>query len=107
MKNPNFLNIKKSALLFFAALFMAFSVSAQSSEEKKIGDATVVLSDFAKMKESIPAELLEVTQGIIIVPKLINAGFVVGGKRGKGVAMVKKADGSWSNPVFEIGRAHV
>ncbi|PYF74411.1 lipid-binding SYLF domain-containing protein [Pedobacter nutrimenti] len=100
MKNPNFLNIKKSALLFFAALFMAFSVSAQSSEEKKIGDATVVLSDFAKMKESIPAELLEVTQGIIIVPKLINAGFVVGGKRGKGVAMVKKADGSWSNPVF-------
>eukprot|EP01132_Coremiostelium_polycephalum_P017539 gene17539-20989_t len=100
MKNPNSLNIKKSALLFFAALFMAFSVSAQSSEEKKIGDATVVLSDFAKMKESIPAELLEVTQGIIIVPKLINAGFVVGGKRGKGVAMVKKADGSWSNPVF-------
>ncbi len=52
------------------------------------------------MKESIPGELLKVTQGIIIVPKLINAGFVLAGKRGKGLAMVKSADGAWSNPVF-------
>jgi len=74
--------------------------SAQDKEQKKIEGATTVLSDFSKMKESIPSELLAVTQGIIIVPKLINAGFVVGGKRGKGVAMIKKADGSWSDPVF-------
>lgn len=88
------------SMLLVAALFMAAPASAQDKEHKKIEDATVVLSDFSKMKESIPSELLAVTQGIIIVPKLINAGFVIGGKRGKGVAMVKKADGSWSNPVF-------
>ena len=29
-----------------------------------------------------------------------NAGLVVGGKRGKGIAVVKNADGSWSDPVF-------
>lgn len=83
-----------------AGLFMVLPASAQDKEQKKIESAAVVLSDFSKMKESIPSELLAVTQGIIIVPKLINAGFVVGGKRGKGIAMVKKADGSWSNPVF-------
>lgn len=99
MKKINFLNIK-AALVICAGLFLSSTVVAQDKEEQKIEKATVVLTDFSKMKESIPSELLAVTQGIIIVPKMINAGFVVGGKRGKGIAMVKKADGSWSNPVF-------
>ncbi|HEY0175161.1 MAG TPA: lipid-binding SYLF domain-containing protein, partial [Pedobacter sp.] len=87
-------------LLLCAGLFLGSSVYAQDKEAQKIEAATRVLSDFSKMKESIPSELLAVTHGIIIVPKLINAGFVVGGKRGKGIAMVKKADGTWSDPVF-------
>ena len=95
----NFRNLKVAAVLT-AGLFMTLPVAAQTKEENKIKDATTVLADFSNMKETIPSELLEVTQGIIIVPKMINAGFVVGGKRGKGVAMVKKSDGSWSNPVF-------
>lgn len=99
MKTNHFLNIK-AALIICTGLFLSSAVQAQDKEEQKIEKATVVLSDFSKMKESIPSELLAVTQGIIIVPKMINAGFVVGGKRGKGIAMVKKADGSWSNPVF-------
>ncbi|WP_316844136.1 lipid-binding SYLF domain-containing protein [Pedobacter psychrodurus] len=82
------------------ALLITSGAFAQDKEAKRIETATVALSDFGKMKESIPAELLAVTQGIIVVPKLINAGFVVGGKRGRGIAMIKKADGSWSNPVF-------
>lgn len=90
----------KVALLLCAGLFLSASVNAQEKEEKKVKDATTVLADFSKMKESIPSELLAVTQGIIVVPKLINAGFVIGAKRGKGVAMVIRADGTWSNPVF-------
>lgn len=90
----------KAALLLCLSFFFSYAASAQEKEEQKIEKATTVLSDFAKMKESIPSDLIAVTQGIIIVPKMINAGFVVGGKRGKGIAMVKKADGSWSNPVF-------
>ena len=73
---------------------------SQEKQEDKINAATQVLKDFGNMKENIPEELLKVTQGIIIVPKLINAGFVIAGKRGKGLAMVKLEDGSWSNPVF-------
>lgn len=88
------------SLLLAAALFVAVPATAQEKEHKKIEDATTVVSDFSEMKESIPSELLAVTQGIIIVPKMINAGFVIGAKRGKGIAMIKKADGSWSNPVF-------
>ena len=84
--------------LFMCSFFTP--AKAQDKQEDKIVAATEVLQDFSKMKESIPAELLKVTQGIIIVPKLINAGFVIAGKRGKGIAMAKLEDGTWSNPVF-------
>lgn len=85
-------------LIFTAAVFLP--AKAQDKQEEKILQATQVLQDFSKMKESIPAELLQITEGIIIVPKLINAGFVIAGKRGKGIAMVKLENGNWSNPVF-------
>lgn len=90
----------KGLLLLFAGLLVTVVTFAQDKEQKKIESATTVLTDFSKMKESIPSELLAVTNGIIIVPKMINAGLVVGAKRGKGIAMIRKADGSWSNPSF-------
>ena len=91
------------APLFLSIMFMCVfftSARSQDKQEEKIVAATKVLQDFSKMKESIPTELLKVTQGIIVVPKLINAGFVLAGKRGKGIAMVKLENGNWSNPVF-------
>ncbi|MCR8561313.1 lipid-binding SYLF domain-containing protein [Mucilaginibacter sp. BJC16-A38] len=71
-----------------------------SKENERVHSASNVLRDFGKMKESIPHDLISEYQGIVIIPKLINAGFVVGGKRGRGVAMVKLGDGKWSDPVF-------
>ena len=73
---------------------------AQGKEEDKIRAAVTVLDDFSGMEESIPAQLVEISKGIIIVPKLINAGLMVGGKHGKGIAMVKNQNGEWSDPVF-------
>lgn len=88
-------------LLPLLILSFAFTTAkSQDKQDDKIDAATKVLKDFSEMKESIPQELLKVTQGIIVVPKLINAGFVLAGKRGKGIAMVKLEDGSWSDPVF-------
>jgi lipid-binding SYLF domain-containing protein len=99
--------MKTSKLFPFllSMLVLSFSFTPVKSQDKqkeqqKIDASTKVLQDFGQMKEKIPQELMQMTQGIIIVPKLINAGFVVGGKRGKGIAMVKLPDGSWSDPVF-------
>ncbi|MEP7233049.1 MAG: lipid-binding SYLF domain-containing protein [Ginsengibacter sp.] len=89
-----------SSLMIICMCAFFTPAKSQEKQEDKVEAATQVLKDFSQMKESIPSELLEVTQGIIIVPKLINAGFVLSGKRGKGLAMVKLPGGSWSNPVF-------
>ena len=84
--------------IFFSCIFL--QVKSQQKETEKIQAANKVLVEFSNMKEKIPQKLFNVTEGIIIVPKLLNAGFVIAGKRGKGIAMVKNADGSWSDPVF-------
>jgi SH3 domain-containing YSC84-like protein 1 len=91
-----------SKLFFLVAIFSMFFVEARSQEkqEDKITASTKVLKDFGNMKENIPEQLLKITEGIIIVPRLINGGFVLAAKRGKGIAMVKLPDGTWSNPVF-------
>ncbi len=97
------MKISKFTGFLVAITFMCFSFSTAKSQDKeqdKIDASAKVLKDFSQMKETIPQDLLKVTEGIIVVPKLINAGFVVGGKRGKGIAMVKLEDGTWSNPVF-------
>ena len=99
-KNKLIMKISKIFLPLLVLSFVFTTAKSQDKQDDKIEAATKVLKDFSEMKESIPQELLKVTQGIIVVPKLINAGFVLAGKRGKGIAMVKLEDGTWSDPVF-------
>lgn len=76
------------------------SLVAQEKQDNKLQKSTEVLKEFAAMKETIPQQLMEKAEGIVIVPDLIKAGLGIGGQHGKGVAMVKNTDGSWSDPVF-------
>ncbi|MEX8548363.1 MAG: lipid-binding SYLF domain-containing protein [Mucilaginibacter sp.] len=95
-----FLSLKHRVLLL--ALFFSFttSVQAQDKQQQKLDASIRVIQEFGKLRESIPKQLMQKTEGIIIIPGLINAGFMIGGKRGKGIAMVKNDNGTWSNPVF-------
>jgi lipid-binding SYLF domain-containing protein len=97
MKTLKFVMLPVLMSVFF---LLTSAISDNSKQTERIHSASGVLRDFSKMKESIPHDLIAQYQGIVILPKLINAGFVVGGKRGKGIAMVKLPDGRWSDPVF-------
>jgi lipid-binding SYLF domain-containing protein len=97
MKTIKFLLL--SALI--SLLFITTSATTDGSKEtEKIHSSINVLKDFNGMKESIPHDLIDDCQGVVIIPNLLNAGFVAGGKRGRGIALVKLDDGTWSDPVF-------
>ena len=96
MKTTKFLQL---TILLAVGLFLASTIGVKQ-ETERINKASDVLVDMGKMKEAIPHKLLSECEGVVIIPKLINAGLGVGGKRGKGVALVKLPDGKWSNPVF-------
>ncbi|MEO6151106.1 MAG: lipid-binding SYLF domain-containing protein [Mucilaginibacter sp.] len=93
--------IKFLTLPFLLSMFFILTSATDAGKEtERLNKSAEVLTKFGSMKESIPQELLEKYEGIVVIPNLINAGFGIGGKRGKGVGMVKLADGKWSDPVF-------
>ena len=63
--------------------------------------STRVLTELMMMPEqNIPTWLLERAHAVAVIPSVIKVGLGIGGRRGKGVLVVRKENGEWSNPVF-------
>lgn len=90
-----------TALLAVLMAVVGQAAWAESEQVEIMRDATTVLNDFVNIPENaVPPALLSQAYGIAIIPDVIKAGFVVGGRYGRGVLSVRTADGSWSHPVF-------
>jgi len=50
--------------------------------------------------KGIPKDLLDSAKCVAVFPNVIKAGFIVGGRGGRGVASCKMANGSWTAPAF-------
>jgi lipid-binding SYLF domain-containing protein len=59
----------------------------------------VLQSIMATPDKGIPEEVLSGAKCIVIVPNLVKAGFIIGGKHGRGVASCRTPEG-WSAPAF-------
>jgi SH3 domain-containing YSC84-like protein 1 len=67
--------------------------------EERMSDATKVFTEImATPDKGIPQDLLEKAHCVVIVPGLKQAGFVVGGKYGRGFATCRKDTHGWSAP---------
>jgi lipid-binding SYLF domain-containing protein len=72
-----------------------------TSELEKVNDAIEVIQEMVEIpEEGIPEALLSKASGIAIIPKVIKAAWVVGGRIGKGVLLVRDESGRWGNPCF-------
>lgn len=96
--NRRFLQL--SALLLCLPLVLTGVASAGETEDDRLQSASDVLHQISEIPENaIPPELLADAYGIAVIPGVIKAGFVVGGRWGKGVIAVRQ-DRGWSNPAF-------
>lgn len=77
-------------------------VFAQARESRTVDQSASVLREISAVPDrGIPAALLEKAQGFALFPGMVKAGFVVGGRFGRGVVVVRDAStGAWSNPLF-------
>jgi lipid-binding SYLF domain-containing protein len=74
---------------------------AGAREDTIVIKAMDVLDQSTKIPENaIPNSLLNKAQGVLIMPSVVKAGLLVGGRHGRGVLLVRTRDGGWSNPVF-------
>jgi lipid-binding SYLF domain-containing protein len=88
-------------LLFAALALVAARTQAAEPELKRAENAVRVLNEVMQAPDkAIPHELLQSAHAIVVVPDVLKAGFVIGGRRGEGVMSVKSRDGTWSNPSF-------
>ncbi|MFI4969633.1 MAG: lipid-binding SYLF domain-containing protein [Lysobacterales bacterium] len=93
----------RCAVFTLLALFatIALPVRAGEEESKRAENAVRVLKEVMQAPDkAIPHDLLQNAHAIAVVPDVIKAGLVVGGRHGNGLIAVKTRDGTWSNPSF-------
>ncbi|MFC4311317.1 lipid-binding SYLF domain-containing protein [Steroidobacter flavus] len=74
---------------------------AGERQDARLLTSTQVLSELMRMPEqNIPTWLLERAYAVAVIPSVIKVGLGIGGRRGKGVLVVRKDSGAWSNPTF-------
>jgi SH3 domain-containing YSC84-like protein 1 len=96
----------KAPALLFATLtvagFLLQTTSARAGDEANVmADATRTLEQLAADPGSgVPRELLRQSEGVVLIPNMINGGLVLGAKYGRGVFLVRDSKGRWGNPVM-------
>ena len=87
-----------AVLLLFTVALPAMSGQI---EDQRANDASRVLGEILRIPDdSIPSNLLQDAQAIAVIPNVVKASFVVGGRRGRGLIAIRGADGTWSHPSF-------
>ena len=89
------------ALILVLLSATTLTASAGEEENKLAENAVRVLKEvMMEPDKSIPKDLLQNAHAVAVIPDVIKAGFVVGGRHGDGLISVKTRDGTWSNPSF-------
>jgi lipid-binding SYLF domain-containing protein len=89
----------------FAGVVLASPLCAEDPEEKgarRLEACREVLVEVLGMPESIPRDLLDKAECVIVVPSVKKAALGVGARWGKGAASCRKRDGrsGWSAPLM-------
>ncbi len=88
-------------LALLLGLLLHSPLSAQGRQLDKVEDAIEILEQLTRIPEDgIPEKLLQSAEGIAVIPDVVKAGLVFGGRYGKGLLSIRKEDGTWSHPVF-------
>ncbi|HLP06897.1 MAG TPA: lipid-binding SYLF domain-containing protein [Opitutaceae bacterium] len=100
------------SLVTLVAALVAIPLALHADDRKKLvtqlGSCEAIFQEFqADPATAIPAEVLRGAKALVIVNEF-QAGFLIGGKGGYGVAMVRRTNGGWSVPTFlDAGEASI
>lgn len=73
----------------------------KSKEVERVENSIQVFKELVDLpEEGIPPALLSRAEAIAVIPGFWNAAWVIGGRHGKGVIMVRKGLKDWSYPSF-------
>ena len=100
------LEIKKFIpfLFCYSILFLSLTAGLHAQNQElldKIEESATIIEEISDIAENgIPPAMMKKAGGVVLIPDMYKGGFIVGGRRGKGIALIQNEDGSWSRPVF-------
>src|SRR3982075_2023208 len=94
-----------SSILFAVAPVFAevASASDQTKDDERLRNSGTVLKKILDVPDSIPQDLLDKADCVVVFPSVIKAAFVVGGSYGRGAMSCRKGDsfrGPWGTPTM-------
>lgn len=104
----SFLRLSWNGALCLSLLIVLTTVAAaQNKNAKKINQATERSRNAAKVfteimaapDKAIPKDLIDNAEAVAVFPNVIKAGFIIGGRGGRGV-ISRRVSGGWSAPAF-------
>lgn len=106
-------SLTRTATVFCAALSISAVAYAQTSRnlDDEISQSVKAATVFGQIMDTpdkgIPKDLLEKAECVAVFPSVLKAGFIVGGRGGRGVASCRTITG-WSAPAyFTLGGASI
>jgi len=94
-----------SSIVFaFAPFFVEVaSASDQGKDDDRLRNCGTVLKEILNVPDSIPQDLLDKADCVVVFPSVIKAAFVVGGSYGRGAMSCRNGDsfrGPWGAPTM-------
>ena len=91
--------------LSLALCFMLTTVSlvAQNKEQERLANAGLVMEEILNLPDSIPQELLDKAECVIVVPSMTKVAIGFGGSYGRGAMVCRSGanfDGPWGAPAM-------
>jgi SH3 domain-containing YSC84-like protein 1 len=102
---PNFFEvmmIQRFFLITLSFLFLSQNLIASRDQQELVDRSKIVFESLMGdpgFKNNLES-LLERAKGVIIIPSLFKAGFILGGEGGNGLVIAKTQNGDWSYPSF-------
>jgi len=93
--------LRRCSLLALALLMPAMAARAEDPPLVRAQNAVRVMHEIMQAPDkAVPRDLLQNARAIAVIPDMVKAGLIFGGRRGEGLISVKSPDGTWSNPSF-------
>jgi lipid-binding SYLF domain-containing protein len=90
-------------LVVLALLGEVASASDQTKDDERLRNSGTVLKEILDVPDSIPQDLLDKADCVVVFPSVLKAAFIVGGSYGRGAMSCRKGEnfrGSWGAPTM-------
>src|SRR4051794_6070139 len=90
------------SVLVLVMLLIGIVPARAASDAEILGDKAKAAVDGVLAEPNFSSARIRVQNawGVLIVPQLLKAGFILGGQGGMGVLLAQNPRGTWSSPAF-------